>query len=188
MLILRCVHLGELPSPQWVPGSVGAVYPVMPLFPGSPTLYQAQSNTRKNNHTDGGQLSSPEVSSRSNHHSSQSARAWMLQGLQVADLHSSGSNRGMNVLTVLDLPGLGLSRGSAGSWAVPPGALGSRAWAAGIVLLGSLHQKAEGAVPSTGSRLLTYWLLPEVPRRPPALYLTWPGVCGMLSPGAHLLC
>ena len=90
MLILRCVHLGELPSPQWVPGSVGAVYPVMPLFPGSPTLYQAQSDTRKNNHTDGGQLSSPEVSSRSYSCSSQSTLAWMLPECGVMTYTAQG--------------------------------------------------------------------------------------------------
>ena len=32
----QVVHLGELPTPSWVHGSVGAVYPVRSLFPSSP--------------------------------------------------------------------------------------------------------------------------------------------------------
>ena len=86
VLILRCVHLGALPRP--LPGArlVGAVYHLRSLFPGGPALFQAQGDTRRSNHTGGGQLSSPGVSSRSNYRSSQSALAWMLPGL--GELHS----------------------------------------------------------------------------------------------------
>ena len=66
MLILRCVHLGDLPCPLPLHVSVGAVYPVRPLFPGGPAPFQAHGDTRRNNHTASGQLSSPGVSSCSN--------------------------------------------------------------------------------------------------------------------------
>ena len=48
--------------------SVGAIYPVRPLVPGSSAQSQAQGDTRRNN-SDSGKLSSPGVSSSSNYHS-----------------------------------------------------------------------------------------------------------------------
>ena len=69
---------GSFPAPFWVHGSVGAVYPLRSLFPGGPAKTQAQGDTRRNNHTGSGQLSSSGISSPSNYCSSQSALAWML--------------------------------------------------------------------------------------------------------------
>ena len=91
MLMLRCVHLGELPCPLLVPGSVGAVDPLRPLSPGGPPS-QADGDTRRN--TGCSQLSSPGVSSPSNHRSSQSTLAWVLPGCGGADLHSLGASGG----------------------------------------------------------------------------------------------
>ena len=74
MLLGVCIW-GSCPSP---PGSVGAVNPVRPPYPGGPAPFQAQGDTRKNNTTGSGQLSSSGVSSRSNYPGSQSALARML--------------------------------------------------------------------------------------------------------------
>ena len=62
--------LGELPpSTRLVLGSVGAVYPMSPLFPGAPSPPQTQGDTRRNTTTGGGQVPSPGVSSPSNYRS-----------------------------------------------------------------------------------------------------------------------
>ena len=71
---------GGASAPCQVPGSVGAVYPVRPLFPGGPAPTQAQGDTGRNNKTGGGQVSSSGVSSRGNYYSSQSTLSWMLWG------------------------------------------------------------------------------------------------------------
>ena len=117
MLTLRFVHLGSCPAPCQVV-SVGAIYPVRSLFPGSPALSMAQGDTR-NNSSGGGQLPSPGVSSRSNYCNSQSAGDWMLWG-GAPDLLSLGPPA-TGVLAVLPGPSrLRLSRVEAGSWAVSP--------------------------------------------------------------------
>ena len=75
MLILRCVHLGELLIPlpgAWLSGSC--------LSCEAPAESQVQGDTRRNNNY-GGQLSNSGVSFHSNYRSSQSTGAWMLGGM-----------------------------------------------------------------------------------------------------------
>ena len=110
---------------------MGAVYPVRPLFPVIPALSQALGDTRRNNKTGSGQLSSPGFSSRSNYCSSQSTLAWMLPVVVGADLHSLGASGGRSVLTVLCPPKFRLSQGE--RWilgCVPwcPGLRGLHGW------------------------------------------------------------
>ena len=128
MLILRCVHLGELPSPlpgAWLSGSC--------LSCEAPAQSQVQGDTRRNNHSGGSQVSSSRVSSCSNYHSSQSAGAWMLggQGRWPAQL---GPPSCSSVPTVLGPPLLHLSCGEHRILLCVPHALGSGACAAGIAL------------------------------------------------------
>ena len=80
MLNLRCVHLGELPRP--LPGAWlnGAVYPVKPLFPGSPTLSQTQGDTSRNNNSGGARSPALESAPAVTTAVSQSALAWVLRG------------------------------------------------------------------------------------------------------------
>ena len=140
VLTLRPVHLGKLPCPCHVHGSVGAVYLVRPLFPGSASQSQAQGATKRNNTTGSGQDSRAGVSScsnyRSNYHTSQSALAWMLPSLGAAYLHSWGHPAAGASSLSCALPASACPGGSTGSWAVSPGALGSRACVAEIVLPG----------------------------------------------------
>lgn len=119
MLILRSEHLGELPVPCLVHRSVGAVYPVRPLFPGGHAQSKAQGDTRRNNHTGGGQVPSPGVSSHSNYCSSQSPLAWMLRQ-QGAPICTARGNWRRGVLAVLCPPHLCLSRESRILVCVPP--------------------------------------------------------------------
>ena len=172
MLSLRCVYLGELPGSLSGAGSVGAVFPVRPLFPGGPAPSQAQGDIRRNKHTGGGQLSSPRVRSSSNSHSSQSAGAWMLRG-GGANLHSLGvprrqerprcplSSRPPPVPGGVQDPGL-----------CTPCALGSGFCAAGIALPGLPPLEP---IPHSCSR--------GPPPAAPALYHAWPPGCAALYPG-----
>ena len=75
MLILRCVHLGELPIPLPGAGLSGSCLSCEAL-----AQSQVQGETRRRNNSGGIQLSSPRVSSRSNYRSYQSTGAWMLRG------------------------------------------------------------------------------------------------------------
>ena len=75
MLILRCVHLGKLLSPLPGTGLSGSC-----LSCEAPAQSQAHGDTRRNNHSGGGQLSSPGVSSSSNHHSLPVHRGLTLRG------------------------------------------------------------------------------------------------------------
>ena len=115
MLILRCVHLGELAS-----SLPGAWLSVICLSCEAPAKSQVQGGTKRNNNSGGGQLSSSGVSSRGNCHSSQSAGTWMLWG-RAKDLHSSGPAPAAGasllpcVLLASACPG-----GSALSWAPAP--------------------------------------------------------------------
>ena len=98
-----------------------------PLFPGSPAPSQAQGDTRRNNNTGGGQVCSPRVSSRSNYRSSQSAGTWNLLGWQVHQSAQLGRQvAGASLLSCV-LPASSCLGGIAGSWAVSPSSLGSRA-------------------------------------------------------------
>lgn len=183
MLMLRCVHLGELPCPLPMPGSVGAVDPLRPLSPGGPPS-QADGDTRRN--TGCSQLSSPGVSSPSNHRSSQSTLAWVLPGCGGADL-PGGIRR---VLTVLCPPPSPLSRGapvvgrSSLSRALPslpsplpPGVWGPRRipamspapWDPRPVLQDPLPGRLSagiGAQPPPPGGPPTHRLLPDVPAEP----------------------
>ena len=80
VLILRWVYLEELPCPCQVQGSVGAVYSLRPLLPGGPSQFQAQGDTRRNNHM--AVASSPALESAPTVTTSvfPSAVAWMLRG------------------------------------------------------------------------------------------------------------
>ena len=131
------MYLGEVPRPLQVHGSVGAVYPVRPLLPGSPAPSQAQGDTRRNNNSGGGQLSSPRVSSRSNYRSLPVRRDLDALGEGGADLHSSWPQAAEASSVSCVLPASACSKGSAGSWSVSPGALGSRARAAAPAALGA---------------------------------------------------
>ena len=78
MLTLGCVHLGELPRPCQVHGSVGAVDPVRPLLPWRPAPSQARGDTGT---TPLAAASSPALESAPRvTPGSQSAGAWMLGG------------------------------------------------------------------------------------------------------------
>ena len=61
MLILRFVHLGELPCPLLGARLSRSCLPLEASVPWWPRLSQAQRDTRRNNNTDGGQVSSPGV-------------------------------------------------------------------------------------------------------------------------------
>ena len=116
MLILRCVHLGELPAAISPPlrqlhSSVGTLYPVWSLFPGGPALSQAQGDTKRNNHTGGGQLSSPGISSSSNYCNLPVCTGLDAPGAGDADLHSLRGPSCSRDLAVLCPPHLCQSRG-----------------------------------------------------------------------------
>ena len=122
MLILRCVHLGELPSPLPVVQLSGSC-----LSSEVPAQSQVQGDTRRDNNSGGSQLSSPGVSSHSNYHSSQSTGTWMLWGPGPLNLTSRGHlAAGASWLSCV-LPASACPGGSTRSWAVSPSALGSRA-------------------------------------------------------------
>ena len=132
MLILRCVHLEELPHPlpgAWLRGSCLSCEAPVPWRPPS----QAQGDTRRNNNSGGGQLPSPGVSSSSSYRSSQSTGPGCSGG-GAADLLSSGPPGGWSILTVLGPPGFCLSPGK--HWILGPGALVSGACTVGIALPG----------------------------------------------------
>ena len=185
MLILRCVHLGGCTAPCRVPGSVGAAYPMRPLFPGGPTQSQAQGDTRRNTTTGGGQLSGSGVSSCSNYGSS--PLVCMFPGWhRCTDPHRLGAPGGRGVLAVLCPPGLRLSRGERRILGCVPGALGS-----GPALLESLPgprlPKAAGRSPSARSPLRRWaavWV--RVPPGAPPL-LVPPQTGGVPAPPTSLL-
>ena len=120
-MILRCVHLGELPRPSKVHRSVGAVYPVRPLLPGSTAQSQVQGDTRRKNNSCSGQLSSSGVSSSSNYRSLPVRRGLDAPGAEGADLHSSGPPCSRSFLAALCLRASACPAGSAGSCCVPWG-------------------------------------------------------------------
>ena len=129
---------------------MGAVYLVRPLFSGGPAQSQAQGDTRRNNNSGGSQLSSLE-SAPAVTISAPSPQGPGCSRGRVADLHSSGCQvAGASLLSCV-LPASACPKGNSGSWAVSPGALGSGACGAGIVLPGR-------AAPSTLSRLLSHLL------------------------------
>ena len=177
MLILRCVHLGELLSPL-----PGARLSGSCLSCEAPAQSQVQGNTRRNDSSGGGQLSSPRVSSCSNHHRSSP----LGPGYSGAVGHISaqlGLPGGRSILAVLGPPCLCLPWEIwAGSWACPPAP-----WAPGPAPLESC---------SWPHSILFGEPLPEPP---PSCSWAQPGglcsplgilaaVCGALSPGAQFLC
>ena len=111
MLILRCVCTwGCCSTPCQVHGSVGAVYPVRPLFPGSTAPSQAQGDTRRDNPA--GVASSPALESApAVTTAAPGPHRLGCSGGRGSDLHSSGVPGGKSVLAVLCPPRLHLSRG-----------------------------------------------------------------------------
>ena len=111
MLILRCVHLGELPLP--LPGAQlsGSCLSCEAPIPCSPTVSQAQGDTRRKNPTVGSQLPSPGVSSHRSYCSSQSAGAWMLRGWGALICRSQGHSTAGTSSLSWALSGLHLSGG-----------------------------------------------------------------------------
>ena len=160
MPILRCVHLGELSRPLLGAGSRGADLTSREArVPWRPRLSQAPGDTRRDNHTGGGQVS------------------LALEGAPCSDSPHLPVHRG------LDAPGAGGAGVSSLSWALPasacpggsripavsPGVRGLRCWSL-----------APGAPPDTPAS-------PRGPaQRAPALYGAGP-VWGALDP-AHFLC
>ena len=118
VLILRCEHLGELPSPlpsAWFSGSC--------LSCESPAQSQVQGDTRRNNNSGGSHLSSPGVAP------TVTTAAPILQGLGCSraggtDLHTLGALGSRSVLAVLCPPGLCLSQGEHGILSCVPWRLG----------------------------------------------------------------
>ena len=176
MLILRCVYLGEMSRP--LPGSVGAVYPMRPLFPGAPPL-PGMHDTRRNNSTDGGQVSSSGVSSPTVTTTSPSPHwprcSW--GGTCTAWGRPAAGESSLSCSLHLHL-----SQGNAGSWAAStrrPGIWGLHYWncapRAGL-------PKAAGLSPLCPSPCLTDQLLPEAPPLPRSARAVR---CAF--PGAHLL-
>ena len=168
---------GHCSTPCWVHGSVGAVCPVRPLFPGGPLHLRHRL-------TPGGTTTLAEVSS-SAHESAPAGNTtspslhWPgCSGGKGADLHSWGAPGSRRILAVLCLPGLCLSWRECRILAVSPGTLGSGACIAGI----------------------TIWALQPPPpcchlscSRGPAglalaLYQARPVRCGTLSRRVHFLC
>ena len=184
VLILRCMHLRELPRPCQVYGSVGAVCPVRPLLPGGPAQSQVQGDTRRNNNSVGGQFSSSGVSCRSNYCRSQSAVAWVLRGRVVLNCTAQDClESGASLLSCV-LPTSACPKGSPGSWAVSPSALGYVACAARILVPGPGSPLHVGPPPEPPLELL----LGSPWSRAPILYCSWLVVYGLLSPRAHYLC
>ena len=161
MLILRCVHLGELPCSPTGAGSVGAGYPMRALSPGGPTPSQAHGDTRRNNSTGGSQLPSLGVSSHSNYHS--------------LPVHTGLDALGVGALTTAwgpqqqerpHCPGpsrLHLSWGKCRIPAVSPGILDPGPAPLESCSRGCGSQRQQGTAPSTRSPHLTHRLLPEAP-------------------------
>ena len=102
--------------------------------PWAPRPSQAQGDTRRNNKTVLSQPSSPGVSSCSNYHSLPVCIGLDSPGMGGAGLHSSGSPVAEASSLSCALPASVCPPGSAGSWSVSPGALGSGAFATGIAL------------------------------------------------------
>ena len=164
MLILRCVHLGELARSLPGAGLCGSCLSFEAPVPwGPPALSQAQGDTRRNNNTDGGQLSSPGINFRSNYHSSQSAQAWMLWGSGVLICTAWRCPEAGESLLSCALPTSTVLGGAQYPGLHLPGALGSGACNAGIALPGHGSGRQQGTAPLVWSPL-THRLLPEGPR------------------------
>ena len=139
---------GSCPTPCQVQGSVGAVYPMLSLFPGGIAPTQGQSDTRRKDNTGGGQLSRLESAPTVTTAVSQSTLAWMLLVVEgCADLHAWWHLvAGESCSPVTSLPPVVLE-GTLDPWLCPLGALGSGVCAAGIPLPGPQIPKAEGRSP-----------------------------------------
>ena len=131
---------------------MGALYPVRPLFSGGPTPSQAQSDTRRDNNTGLGQLSSSGVSSHSNYHSLPVCSGLDAPGAGDADLHS------LDLLSCALLASI-CPQGSTGSWAVS-------AWHPGIWGLCCWNRAPRAAAKAVGCSPLCVELPPEFLSRP----------------------
>ena len=125
MLVLRCVHPGELPRP--LPGARlnGSCFTCETSLPWQPHLSQAQGDNRRNNNT--GAASSPALEYQSLPvHTGLDA-----PGVGGADLYSLWVPGGRRVLAVLCHPHLCLSWGECsilGCVPWSPGIQGLRCW------------------------------------------------------------
>ena len=128
MLILMCMHLGELPNPL-----VGVRLSGSCLSCEAPGQSQVQGDSRSNN-SGGGQLSNSGVSSRSNYLSSQSAGAWMLWRPAAWICTARGHLAAGVPLLSCVLSASACPTRSDGFWPVSPRALVSGFCTTGIVL------------------------------------------------------
>ena len=158
MLILRCVYLGELSHPLWVPGSVEAVDPVRPLFPGGPA-------PPRHRVTPGGTTtlttaSSPALESAlCSNYRSLPVRIGPDAPGRSANLHSLRVPCGRRVLAVLCPLASTCPRGvqDRGLCATASGIWGLCCWNHAPRAVA----RQQGADPSIRSHCLTHWLLPK---------------------------
>ena len=170
-----------------VHGSMGAVYPVRHLFPGSPAPSQTQGDTSRDNHTSRGQLSSFGVSSHSNYGSLPvcTGLGAPCTGALICTAWGcpeAGDSSLSCVLPTSVCPGA-----IAGCWAVSLGTLGSEAYTPGIVLPGHGSRRQQGTASSAWSPHLTPSFNPRPCRGLQPFTEISRGVWGAL-PLAHLLC
>ena len=112
MLILMCVHLGELRSPM-----PGAKVNGSCLCCEATAQSQVQDDTRRNNHSGGVQVSSSGVSSYSIYHSSQSTGAWMLWGQEMPICAAQGiPAAGVSLLSLFFLASTCPGAGGGNNW------------------------------------------------------------------------
>ena len=182
MLTVKCVHLGELPHPLPGVGLSGSCLSCKAPVTWWPCPSKAHGDTRRNNPTGRGQLSSPGMSSCNNYHSSQSAGAWIPQG--------QGASGGRGVLAVLCPPGFHLSQAECRILGCFASALESGASVSGIMLPGlhsllcgsrhlSCSQSPAGCAPAFTA--LGLWSVVHSPLGAPPLLVT-PGTWGLHCP------
>ena len=179
---------GSRLAPCLVHGSVGAVYPVRPPFPGSPGLSQAHHATRRKYNSGSGQPSSSRISSCCNYCSLpvltglDALRPWVLICTVLGGLAAGGS------LLSWALPAFAFPGECAGSWALStqrPGIWGLCCW---NCVPRALSLKSSRVQPPVHPEPLPELLPRPCWARSPALYRVWPTVCGVLFSGVHFLC
>ena len=150
MLTLKCVHLGEMLHPVLVHGSVGAVYPVRPLFPDGPA-------PPKDTVTQGGTTplavaSSPALESAPTVTPVAPSRHWpRCSGGGGTDLHSWGNAPQQEHPPVLCPPHLLLSRGDHRILGCVPQCPGIRGLCCWNPAPGSGSRRQQGTAPPPGA-------------------------------------
>ena len=146
MLILKCVHLGELPCPLLGAGLSGSCLSCEAFVPWQPRLSQAQGETRRKNNTGSGQVSSPGVRSCSNYRCLPVRRGLDTPGAGVGALicTTQGCPVARESSLFCALPTSACPRGFAGLWALS--ARGPGIWGPVSRMRGS--QRQQGASPS----------------------------------------